>query len=63
MTNPDNDLDLPVWGAVAIAEVLNTKPRKAFYLLENKLVDATKCGSQWVSTRRRLLRPILGDDR
>ena len=44
MKNADND-DVPLWGASAIAEVLNCKPRKAFYLLENKLVDATKCGA------------------
>jgi hypothetical protein len=62
MTNPDNDLDLPVWGAAAIAAVLNTTRRKAFYLLENKFVDATKVGSQWCSTKRRLLRRIAGDE-
>jgi hypothetical protein len=59
----DNDSDTPIWGGAAIAAVLNTTPRKAFYLLENKLIDATKCGAQWVSTRRRLLRSIAGDER
>jgi hypothetical protein len=59
----DDDLDLPLWGAAAIAAVLNTTQRKAFYLLENKFVDATKVGAQWCSTKRRLLRSIAGDDR
>jgi hypothetical protein len=59
----DDDLDLPVWGAAAIAVVLNTTRRKAFYLLEHKLVDGTKIGSRWCSTPRRLLRSIAGDDR
>jgi len=56
----DDDLDLPVWGAAAIAAVLNTTQRKAFYLLEHNLVDATKIGAQWCSTKRRLLRRIAG---
>jgi hypothetical protein len=58
----DDAMDVPLWGAREIARVLNVKPRKAFYLLEYKLVDGTKIGSQWVSTRRRLLRSIAGDE-
>ena len=59
----DDDLDLPIWGAAAIAAVLNTTRRKAFYLLEHGFVAGTKIGSQWCSTKRRLLRSIAGDDR
>jgi hypothetical protein len=68
---PDNivdPLDRPVHGAEAIAEVLNlvhTKgrrkgkpdPRRAYYLLENKLIDADRMGKRkWWSTPRRLLK-------
>jgi hypothetical protein len=60
----EDDMDVPVWGAAAIAAVLNTTTRKSFYLLERGFVDATKVGSQWCSTKRRLLRDIAaGDDR
>jgi hypothetical protein len=63
MAKTDDDADRPVWGAAAIARVLNTNTRKAFRLLEEGHVDADKLGAQWVSTRRRLLRRISGGDR
>jgi hypothetical protein len=60
------DLDTPVHGAAAIAEVLNLrdadgKPdeRRAYYALEKGYVDASKMGTTWWSTRRRLLAPHL----
>jgi hypothetical protein len=61
-----NDDDLPIRGAKAIARVLNLvdedgnpDPRRAFYALEKGYVDADKWGKIWVSTRRRLLSPLL----
>jgi hypothetical protein len=54
------DLDLPIWGATAIAEVLNVPVRRSYWLLENKLVPAERVGRRWVSTRRRLLTRIVG---
>lgn len=61
-----SDPDQPVHGAENIAKVLNLvdakgKPntRRAFYLLEQGLVDATRMGRRWISTRRRLLGPIV----
>jgi hypothetical protein len=62
MATEDN-ADVPVWGAAAIAKVLNTNTRKAFRLLEEGHVDADKLGAQWVSTPRRLLRQISGGER
>ena len=69
MLLPEIDpLDRPVHGAKAIAEVLNLrhtkgkkkgKPheRRAYYLLENKFIDADKLGKRaWASTPRRLLK-------
>jgi hypothetical protein len=62
----DTDLDLPVWGAPAIARILNLldehgEPdlRRCYYLLEQGHVSASKIGAAWCSTRRRLLQPHL----
>jgi hypothetical protein len=61
-----NDLDVPVWGAPAIARILNLvdehgEPdlRRVYYVLEKGYIDATKIGASWCSTRRRLLQPHL----
>jgi hypothetical protein len=60
------DLDTPVWGAPAIARILNLvdehdEPdlRRTYYVLEKGYIDATKIGAAWCSTRRRLLQPHL----
>jgi hypothetical protein len=57
-------LDKPINGALAIAEELNLlgkdglpSERKAYHVLENGYVDASKRGDTWWSTRRRLLNP------
>ena len=56
--------DQPVYGAEAIARILNIFKddgtpdlRRAFYVLENGYVDADKYGRIWRSTPRRLLAP------
>ena len=49
------DLDRLVWGAKAIAAVINRNERQAFYLLEQGHLDAEKKGGVWCSTVRRLL--------
>lgn len=54
--------DTPVWGAKAIAPIINTSVRKAFHLLELGRLDATKNGPQWVSTPRRLRKGLVGED-
>jgi hypothetical protein len=63
MTNTTDDklLDLPVWGATKIGEIVNRSPRQTFHLLETGRLPATKVASKWVSTPRRLLAHILGD--
>jgi hypothetical protein len=62
----DPFLDAPVYGAAAIAKILNLldesgapDARRAFYGLEKGFYDADKVGRQWVSTPRRLLKPHL----
>ena len=61
-----DDLDLPVYGARAIALDLNLRrdngepnERRAFYMLEKGYVDADKIGETWTSTPRRLLKRHL----
>ena len=50
----------PVWGAESISKILGVPLRKAFYLLENKLVPARKVGNNWVSTEGELEDFLLG---
>lgn len=56
-------LDL-IWGAEAIAKVLNLKSRRqAFHLLESGTVpSARKVGRLWVASRRRLREHFEGVD-
>jgi hypothetical protein len=55
------DPDAPIWGARAIALAANVvdedgKPdmSRVFYLLQKKLLPASKVGGTWASTQRRL---------
>jgi hypothetical protein len=61
-----DELDKPVYGAEAIAIVLNLldeagKPdtRRAYYVCERGYADVDKFGRIWTSTRRRLLKRHL----
>jgi hypothetical protein len=56
------DNDAPVWGAEAIGEVIGKPARAAFHLLENGLLPAKKIGNRWVSSRKRLLAAVTGDE-
>jgi hypothetical protein len=63
-----DSLDRPLWSAEAIgreANILNDDGnvdlRKVFYLLEKRLLPATKIGRQWASTPRRLQRLFAGE--
>ena len=56
----DFDLDRPVFGAKAIARIVNRTERQAYDDLEKGRLDGTKFGKLWASTPRRLLRPFLG---
>jgi hypothetical protein len=56
----DDDWDSPLWGAPAMAPVIKKSVAKTHYLLGEGLLDATKIGRQYVSTKRRLLAPFLG---
>jgi hypothetical protein len=65
----NENLDRPLWGAAEIAREAGlidkngkVKLRKAFYLLENKLLSGTKIGNQWTSTPRRIRRAFAGED-
>ena len=55
-TNPQDiaDDDAPLWGAGAIAKVINRTRDETYHLLEQRLIPAKKVGAQWVSTKRQL---------
>ena len=60
-TNPQSDNadpDRPIWGAKAIAVEANRDERSVYYLLEKKLIDATRCGAIWMTTPRRFRRSL-----
>ena len=43
-----------LFGANAIASELGIDVRRAFYLLEHKLIPANKLGRTWTASRRKL---------
>jgi hypothetical protein len=56
-----DDLDKPIFGAKAIAEVLPDRNLKqVYYGLKRGLIDADKFGRLYVSTPRRLLNQFSG---
>jgi len=68
MTDTEQDLDAPLWGAEAIGREARafTKTgevdvRKTYHLLEEGFLPATKAGHQWISTRRRLRMFFAGE--
>jgi hypothetical protein len=52
------DPDAPLWGAEAMAPVINRTKRQVHHLLETGQLDATKTAKIWVSTPRRLLKSV-----
>jgi hypothetical protein len=45
---PENDSNATyAWGATNIGRIINTPPRRTFYLLENGLIPAKKIGGKW----------------
>jgi hypothetical protein len=49
-----------VWGAEAIAKVINRPVRATYHLLEQGHLPATKTGAIWTSTRTALRRHFEG---
>jgi hypothetical protein len=54
-------LDVPISGAKAIGQKLGLTERRAFILLEQRELPATKLGKFWTTTMRRLLARINAD--
>ena len=46
---------LPLWGAEAMAPVINRTERDVYWLIKTGQIDVTKKGARYVTTRRRLL--------
>jgi hypothetical protein len=55
-----DDLDRPVWGAAAIAGIIEKTEAQTLYLLSRGKLSATKIGGRWTSTPRRLLGQFAG---
>jgi hypothetical protein len=58
----DEALDRPVWGAEAIGRIIGKPARATYHLLEKGLIPAKKVGDSWVSSPRKLLAAIVGDE-
>jgi hypothetical protein len=50
----DDRSDFILWGAAAIAEVINRTPRQVLHLLENRQLPARKIGGRWCASRTAL---------
>jgi hypothetical protein len=57
-----SELDRPVWGAPAIAAIINRSTSQAYYLLERGLLPGRKIGKIWTSTPRELRAAVTGRD-
>ncbi len=55
-----SDLDRPIWGAGAIAEIVNRTQSETYYVLEKGHLPARKVGKTWTSTPRELLAAVTG---
>lgn len=62
MTKTDSPAIDLVWGAEAIATVIQAKPRQTFHLLETGQIPAKKVGGRWVAERGKLIRFFLDDE-
>jgi hypothetical protein len=49
-----------IWGAAAIAAELGVEERRAFYLLDQRLIPARKIGALWCASRQQLRDAFLG---
>jgi len=56
----DTTLDEPVWEVEAISKILRRTPRQTYHMLQAGHVDASRVGGRWCSTKRRLLKNIIG---
>jgi hypothetical protein len=62
MNIPDDEVPDIVWGATAIARVINRSPRQVFNLLEKGHLPAKRVGNRWCASRKRLLAALIGED-
>jgi hypothetical protein len=55
-----DDLDIPLWGARQIGAVIGLNEEQCAYRLGKGQLPASKIGSTYISTKRKLLRGIVG---
>jgi hypothetical protein len=63
MGSPKNQKQQPhdiVWGARAIAAVINRGERETYFLLEHDVLPAVRVGRKWSASRARLLARCSG---
>lgn len=51
----ENTVPEVIWGAEAIAQIINRTPRQTFALLDAGLLPAKKIGGRWMATRENLI--------
>jgi hypothetical protein len=61
--NSDNLAADLLWGGKEISDFLGVPPRKAYWMLEQKLIPARKIGDKWVASRRALREHLAPADR
>lgn len=54
------ELDV-IYGAKDIGAFIKKSERQAFYLLQKKLIPATKVGREYVASKARLRRHLMGE--
>ncbi|MCO6180270.1 DNA-binding protein [Ciceribacter sp. RN22] len=61
METTDVQSDDLVWGANAIARVINRTDRQTFHMLDAGELPAKKVGGRWVASRKKLLEFLIGE--
>jgi hypothetical protein len=63
ITQTAEPLDEPIWGVENFAKVINRTERQTYHLVATgKLSGVNKVGDRYVSTRRKLLNAVLGEE-
>ena len=56
-------MDEPIWGIENFARIINRTERQTYHLVATgKLAGVNKVGDRYVSTRRKLLNAVLGEE-
>jgi hypothetical protein len=56
-----DELDKPIWGVLAIGEIIGRSKFQTHHMLRKGRLDADLIGRRWTTTPRRLLRQFNGE--